>query len=252
MDYNGENYGNEQNGGQLGTGGQIGAGNGLAFIKDNWDNWGIKNWAKANFSARNFHSMETKVSKAFKASIKSITNWFQRNYDSIFGSDKPEVQPIATPQFSNFKSTQGWQNSGFLGGVKYGGDGSGSFMDYFHKFLYLTDQVNPIALVWDGISGYAIGEDRFGNALSGTESSVKIVSAIPVVEAEMLVVNAFSKTTARISSSLATRSIAGTSGNIAAKGSETFYRAMSNAEYAALQSNNGLTYMTGKAVVCFF
>ena len=33
---------------------------------------------------------------------------------------------------------------------------------------------------------------------------------------------------------------------------ETFYRAMSFAEYEALKSNNGLTYMAGKELFCFF
>ncbi|MCB0740982.1 MAG: hypothetical protein R2796_07665 [Chitinophagaceae bacterium] len=37
----------------------------------------------------------------------------------------------------------------------------------------------------------------------------------------------------------------------AAKTGGTFYRAMSNAEYAALQSNNGLTHMAGEELfVC--
>ena len=81
-------------------------------------------------------------------------------------------------------------------------------MDYLHKFVYLTDQINPIALAWDDLSGYITGEDRYGNALSGTESGVKLVSAIPIAEAEMLAANALSKVTARVSSSFATRSIA--------------------------------------------
>ena len=35
-------------------------------------------------------------------------------FKSLFGgSPKTQAQPIATPQFSNFKSIQGWQNTGF-------------------------------------------------------------------------------------------------------------------------------------------
>ncbi|GGA67192.1 hypothetical protein GCM10008015_04910 [Flavobacterium palustre] len=76
------------------------------------------------------------------------------------------------------------------GGQYYGGDGSGSFLDYFSRFVYETDQFNPIALAWDGIKGHITGSDRYGNALSGFESSMKIVSAVPMTKAASIVTNA--------------------------------------------------------------
>ncbi len=65
-------------------------------------------------------------------------------------------------------------------GEYYGGDGSCSFMDNLHRFIYETDQWNPIALAWDGIESKITGTDRYGNRLSGFQSRVKICSALPV------------------------------------------------------------------------
>jgi RHS repeat-associated protein len=76
------------------------------------------------------------------------------------------------------------------GGQHYGGDESGSVLDYFSRFVYETDQFNPIALAWDGIKGHITGSDRYGNELSGFESSMKIVSAVPMTKAASIVTNA--------------------------------------------------------------
>jgi RHS repeat-associated protein len=70
------------------------------------------------------------------------------------------------------------------GGQLYGGNGSGSFSDYFSRFVFETDQYNPIALAWDAMSGYISGKDRYGNGLSGTESTVKMLSAVPIMAVE--------------------------------------------------------------------
>ena len=65
-------------------------------------------------------------------------------------------------------------------GKFYGGDGSGSFSDMFSRFVYETDQWNPIALGWDGIESYLTGTDRYGNTLTSTEANWKLASIIPV------------------------------------------------------------------------
>jgi RHS repeat-associated protein len=65
-------------------------------------------------------------------------------------------------------------------GQLYGGDGSGSFSDWTSRIVYETDQYNPIALAWDGIKGWIDGTDRYGNELNGAESTVKILSSIPI------------------------------------------------------------------------
>lgn len=67
-------------------------------------------------------------------------------------------------------------------GKYYGGDGSGSFMDWTHRVIYETDQYNPIALLWDGIEAKVTGSDRFGNELSPFESSMKIASSVPITK----------------------------------------------------------------------
>ncbi|WP_347066847.1 FG-GAP-like repeat-containing protein [Flavobacterium sp. WV_118_3] len=217
VDYSGEIYGNEHNHPEgLSSGGQIGIGSLIQLTVYNYDQWRIKDWSNQVFSARNYNN-----------AVNGVTNFIDSGvgfFKSLFGgSPKTQAQPIATPQFSNYQSTTGWQEKGFLGGVKYGGDGSGSFMDYLHKFVYLTDQLNPIALAWDGLSGYITGEDRYGNALSGAESGVKLVSAIPIAEAEMLAANALSKVTARVSTGFISKSIAKAGGNVAAKGEKELF-----------------------------
>ncbi len=65
-------------------------------------------------------------------------------------------------------------------GKFYGGDGSGDLLDYFHRFVYETDQWNPIALAWDGIKAKITGTDRFGNSLTPSQSNLKFASAIPI------------------------------------------------------------------------
>ncbi|PQL91273.1 RHS repeat domain-containing protein [Apibacter adventoris] len=94
-----------------------------------------------------------------------------------------------------------WNERGLTSsGEFYGGDGSGSFMDWAHRIVYETDQYNPIALVWDGIQGYITGADRFGNELNTAGSTFKIAIAIPIgkaggllYRAEQGVVNVTSK-----------------------------------------------------------
>jgi hypothetical protein len=68
------------------------------------------------------------------------------------------------------------------GGQFYGGDGSGSFSDYFSRVIYETNQFNPIALAWDGLQANITGADRYGNELSGFEANLKIASSIPMAK----------------------------------------------------------------------
>ena len=65
-------------------------------------------------------------------------------------------------------------------GKYYGGDGSGSFSDMLSRFVYETDQWNPIALAWDGIKGSLTGTDRYGNPLTSSQSTLKLATAIPI------------------------------------------------------------------------
>lgn len=65
-------------------------------------------------------------------------------------------------------------------GKFYGGDGSGSLSDMFSRFVYETDQWNPIALAWDGVKGHFTGSDRYGNSLTSTQSNLKLATAIPI------------------------------------------------------------------------
>ncbi|RWW96708.1 DUF6443 domain-containing protein [Flavobacterium cerinum] len=67
-----------------------------------------------------------------------------------------------------------------LGLRNYGGDYSGSVFD---KTMYALDQINeynPIASLWDGISGSISGTDRLGNPQSDFETGLKYASAVPI------------------------------------------------------------------------
>lgn len=141
-------------------------GNGISTISQNWDNWRIKDWANKNINGNEF------------------SNWWKSkvSFNNLFGGgNKNDAPPPNLSKYVNLSTT----GSGQI----YGGDGSGSFMDYFSRFVYETDQFNPIALLWDGIMGNAAGTDRYGNELTGFEANVKIISAIPVGKATGILTN---------------------------------------------------------------
>lgn len=120
---------------------------------------GVDKWMRKNL---NFNSWG-----------RSIGRWFGRK-----SSGPP-------PNVSKYKSV-GTTGSGQY----YGGDGSGSVLDYFSRFVYETDQFNPIALLWDGLKGNINGTDRYNNELTGFEANMKIVSAVPMTKVAGVVVNA--------------------------------------------------------------
>ncbi|MDR7212738.1 hypothetical protein [Flavobacterium piscis] len=62
-------------------------------------------------------------------------------------------------------------------------------MDYFSRFVYETDQFNPIALLWDGVKGNINGTDRYNNELTGFEANMKIVSAVPMTKVASIATN---------------------------------------------------------------
>ncbi|MCV9926616.1 FG-GAP-like repeat-containing protein [Flavobacterium sp. LS1R49] len=143
-----------------------------------WDKLKIKDWANRNL---NFD----KWSDGFK----SGGNWVSDNFKSIFGIKSHESGP--PPNMSNYVNinTYGGSIATTGSGQFYGGTGNGSFMDYFSRFVYETDQFNPVALLWDGLKGNITGSDRYGNELSGFDSNLKIVSAVPMTTVANLVTN---------------------------------------------------------------
>ncbi|TCN60926.1 RHS repeat-associated core domain-containing protein [Flavobacterium circumlabens] len=113
-------------------------------------------------------------------------NSWRRSRDRFLGRNKGNDNPNPAPQpnvskYVNVKTTGS--------GQYYGGDGSGSLLDYFSRFVYEVDQFNPIALAWDGIKGNVNGTDRYGNELSGFDANMKIVTAIPMTKVGGVLVN---------------------------------------------------------------
>ena len=133
----------------------------------------------ANFARRNVESVKN-----------DVKNFFSRLFGGSKSSSGGTVEPAPFPQ----DSSSSWTGSGggalTGGGQFYGGDGSGSISDIFSRFVYETDQFNPIALAWDGIKGNINGTDRYGNELSGFQANLKIVSAIPVAKVASVITGA--------------------------------------------------------------
>ena len=146
------------------------------FIKD----YGIDKWWRKNING-------DKISKWWKSKV---------SFNSIFGGKKDSGPPPNLSTYASLNTTGS--------GQYYGGDGSGSFLDYFSRFVYETDQFNPIALAWDGIMGNAVVTDRYGNELSGFESNMKIVSAIPMTKVASMATNSSIKGISLISSKVLT------------------------------------------------
>ena len=110
-------------------------------------------------------------------------NSWSRSFKRIFGGRKKgnSGPPPNMSKYANVRTGSGQY---------YGGDGSGSFLDYFSRFVYETDQFNPIALLWDGVKANINGTDRYNNELTGFEANMKIVSAVPMTKVAGVAVNA--------------------------------------------------------------
>lgn len=76
------------------------------------------------------------------------------------------------------------------GGRMYGGDGSGSVLDWTCRVADVLNQFNPIANLWDYGTYLAKGTDRFGNKMSVTEGTLKAASIIPIGKIGSLGANA--------------------------------------------------------------
>lgn len=80
-----------------------------------------------------------------------------------------------------------------IGLRNYGGDYSDSAFDWTMYSLDQLNQFNPIANIWDGITGSIDDTDRFGNPQSDTETGLKYVSVVPVGKVTGAVAKALGK-----------------------------------------------------------
>jgi hypothetical protein len=141
--------------------------------------------------------------------------------ESIFASSSSsEPKPLEPFRQDSSSSWTGGGSAQTSGGSYYGGDGSGSFMDGFHRFVYETDQWNPIALAWDGVQAKFTGTDRYNNELSGFESSMKIVSAVPMTKVAGVLGNVGNKVVTNMARRVAVREAEA----IAVKGGQSFFQ----------------------------
>ena len=76
-----------------------------------------------------------------------------------------------------------------LGLRVYGGDYSGSALDQTMYYMDQLNQFNPIANIWDGISGSIYGTDRLGNPQSDFETGLKYATSIPIGKVAGVVAN---------------------------------------------------------------
>lgn len=75
-------------------------GNAFKAIVDNWDNWGIKDWAKKNLNFNNWNN-----------SIKSARTFFNNNWKSAFGGGHKDAGP--PPNMSQYVNIDS-QTNGYL------------------------------------------------------------------------------------------------------------------------------------------
>lgn len=150
----------------------------------------LANFFKDGRNAAWFRRNAGEAGQVVGKNVQNAARYVGRNIESgirdlgkflgIGGGDGPP------PNLSSYVNL----NNQTSGGQFYGGDGSGSFMDYLSRFVYETDQFNPVALLWDGIKGNITGTDRYNNELTGFEANMKIVSAVPMTKVASVAVNA--------------------------------------------------------------
>jgi RHS repeat-associated protein len=112
----GENPSGDWNGGEGIPGWQQeGGGSVLATIKNNWDDWRIKDWSNRNLNFNKWGDGVKSASNWVGRNLESIGGWFNRNFESIFGGGgkSDPVYLEATPSFSGHQLSSGWQNEGF-------------------------------------------------------------------------------------------------------------------------------------------
>jgi RHS repeat-associated protein len=92
-------------------------GNIIGNIASNWDNMGIKDWSNRNFNFNNWNNQISSAGQFVGRNLESVGNWIMNNVNSLFGlgNSTPHYLP-ATPSFSNYQLTNGWQNEGFKNG----------------------------------------------------------------------------------------------------------------------------------------
>ncbi|MCI9843341.1 RHS repeat-associated core domain-containing protein [Flavobacterium pectinovorum] len=149
----------------------------------------IANLFKDGKNAEWFKKNAGEIGRFAGRNLQEAANYVGRNIESL-GRDIGKFLGIGggdgpPPNLSSYVNLNTQTGSGQY----YGGDGSGNFMDYLSRFVYETDQYNPIALLWDGIKGNITGTDRYNNELSGFEANMKIVSAVPMTKVASIATN---------------------------------------------------------------
>jgi RHS repeat-associated protein len=151
-------------------------GNAALYIKNNWDNWGIKDWSNRNLNIKN-------ISNSVSDGLKSAGDFITRNLESLAndianflglgGSSKPKPQPV-TYQFQMngpMPNTFGQGLDGYYGGngLNYAAHQGDQLdpkpkKDYKKFFRRMLSQNNPNLPTVDdkgsGIDHYYAGNFR--------------------------------------------------------------------------------------------
>ena len=117
----------------------------------------------------------------FQQARSDASNWFGRNGQSLNNWADKNLRSIGNSWDSKSNNTFDKTNRALNSNGKiYGGDGSGSFLDQLSLFGYEINQFNPVANIWNAISGYATGLDSMGNPINNQESTMSLAMAIPI------------------------------------------------------------------------
>jgi len=125
-DYSGNNYDGGSGGPSNGSGegisgeGQQAIGITIKSIADNWDEIGIKDWAKKNFNLKRWDKSVKSATNWASDNFKKGTSWIEKQVNSILKKingkkSKPETVGLPASEFSGAQISGGWQESGFKG-----------------------------------------------------------------------------------------------------------------------------------------
>ena len=152
-------------------------------VSDAWINKNVsslRRWGK-----KNINSFNNFIDRNSRSIGNDIGNSWDKSMNWLGFSNSEKVPPapaynISLPKqigmFDSRTSSMAVNSSGKF----YGGDGSGSFVDNLYLFGNEVNQFNPVANIWNAISGYATGKDSMGNTISYQESTMSLAMAVPI------------------------------------------------------------------------
>ncbi|MBL0684865.1 DUF6443 domain-containing protein [Aquimarina mytili] len=141
-------------------------GGGSIWFNNDANNGAGHSWNFSHDEALEIFETSSWVAKGDRTALSEVMVSDHRGFNPTYAGAALQTE-------ANIYSTKWYKRN-------YGGDGSGSFMDNINRFVYETDKINPIAILWDTASYSATGEDRRGNAMTPAEANLNAIGVVPV------------------------------------------------------------------------